>query len=164
VPEVQRPSRTLDPIARALRNRRVGVYVIVSKRTLARLPSSYEQTLLGTPPALAHSGAIRQYRGPARCHVYETVTAWIAHRDHADPRGDPLGHFLIDTPELAGAAIAGGVTGMAVYRRRRAARLANGATEEDANRDAAFAGILSGLLAAGAAYVVISAVKSRRRR
>jgi hypothetical protein len=156
--------RAVDVIGRALRSLKPGEYVVISKRVLPRLSPSYEETALGTPPGVAHEGAIRQFRGPYRRHVYETPSSWVAHRDYADPRTDPMGHILLDTPELAGAALIGGVAGLVASSHTRRKRIEAGASEADANRDAALNGILAGLLAAGAAYVVISLVKRASRR
>ena len=159
----RRSRRAADPIGNALRTLRPGEYAVISKRILPSLPENYEETSMGTPPSTVHPRALRQFRGPYRRHVYETPTVWIAHKDRADPRRDPLDHLLRDTPELAGALFVGGVTGVVTAQRTRAQRLAQGNSAADANRDAILSGILAGLLAGGATYVVISVLKRALR-
>jgi|SRR5271157_179963 len=153
-----------DLIGLALRGKSAGSLVVISKTRLAKLPASYEETALGYPPSTVHAEAYRQYRGPYRRHVYETATAWIAHRDAADPRHDPLGHFLKDTPELAiGAGVgllAGGIAAYGFKKRR----LEKGGTKEEAQRDAILGGLIIGLLAGGAAAVIVTLLKKSTRR
>ncbi len=150
-----------DPIGRALTGRPSGEYVIVPKHVLRSLPPSYERTSLGYPPSLAHDGAISQYRGPRRLHVYETRSAWVAHRDAVDPRDDPLGHLLGDAPEvLAGVGVGVVASGIAAHVVRRRS-LAAGRSRKQANSDAALAAIIAGLIAGGLAFVL---VRSLRRR
>lgn len=151
-----------DPIGRALRTLKPGEYVVISKRIMPELPPSYEETQLGTPPSAVDSHAIRQFRGPYRRHVYETPSSWIAHKDYADPRRDPLDHIIRDIPEIAAGLVVGGLAGYAVGSATRTRRLAEGATEEVANRDAVLSGLLSGLLAGGATYLLVSVLRRSR--
>ena len=136
---------------------------MISKRALPDLPANYEETALGTPPAVAHPTAVRQFRGPYRRHVYETPTVWIAHKDRADPRRDPIDHFLRDTPEIAAGVVVGGLAGFGAARRTRDRRLASGAGQDEANRDAVLNGILAALIAGGATYVLVSILKRALR-
>jgi hypothetical protein len=44
-------------------------------------------------------GAIRQYRC-GNLHIREYRTHYSVHFDNLDPRIDPMGHLMLDTPEL----------------------------------------------------------------
>lgn len=135
---------------------------MISKRVLPDLPANYEETNLGTPPQSVSENAIRQFRGPYRRHIYETPTAWIAHKDRADPRRDPLDHIIRDVPEIAAGLAVGGIAGYLVGTGTRTRRLAEGATEEQANRDAVLNGLLTALIAGGATYLLVSVLRRSR--
>ena len=64
-----------------------------------------EETKLGQK-----NGAKRQYRY-GNLHISEHDDKYLVHMDRIDPRKSPLGHLLLDAPEvllgLAGAAIGG---------------------------------------------------------
>lgn len=64
-----------------------------------------EETKLGQK-----NGAKRQYRY-GNLHIREHDDKYLVHMDRIDPRKSPLGHLLLDAPEvllgLAGAAIGG---------------------------------------------------------
>jgi hypothetical protein len=54
----------------------------------------YEITMLGEK-----KGSIRQYRY-GNLHVREYDNYYSVHSDIIDPRVDPLGHLMIDTPQI----------------------------------------------------------------
>jgi hypothetical protein len=54
----------------------------------------YETTFLGNG-----RGAIRQYRY-GNLHIREYRNYFAVHFDNLDPRIDPLGHLMLDTPEI----------------------------------------------------------------
>jgi hypothetical protein len=64
-----------------------------------------EETKLGQK-----NGAKRQYRY-GNLHIREHDDKYLVHMDRVDPRKSPLGHLILDAPEvlvgLAGAAIGG---------------------------------------------------------
>ncbi|MEX0656100.1 MAG: hypothetical protein WD154_00940 [Nitrosopumilaceae archaeon] len=64
-----------------------------------------EETKLGQK-----NGAKRQYRY-GNLHIREHDDKYLVHMDRIDPRKSPLGHLILDAPEvlvgLAGAAIGG---------------------------------------------------------
>lgn len=51
--------------------------------------------------------SIAQYRGPNGQHVIEFKYHYKGHRDHTDPKKDPLGHAIKDAPEIIVTAIVG---------------------------------------------------------
>ncbi len=71
------------------------------------LPEDFEETKLGYL-----DDAIKQYRGPDNQHVKEYDTYYLGHRDHKDPRTDPMGHFVRDAPESIIAILAGSILGI----------------------------------------------------
>ena len=54
----------------------------------------YEETILGTK-----KGAKKQFRY-GKLHIREYKDYYIVHMDKVDPRKDPVGHLLIDAPEV----------------------------------------------------------------
>ena len=54
----------------------------------------YDITVLGE-----RRGSVRQYRH-GNLHVREYETYYSVHFDNIDPRSDPLGHLMIDTPHF----------------------------------------------------------------
>ena len=56
-------------------------------------------------------------------HIREYNDKFTVHSDKVDPRKNPLGHLLIDAPEvligLAGAAIGGAAIGNYIYKLRK---------------------------------------------
>jgi hypothetical protein len=53
-----------------------------------------EETILGDP-----KGCIKQYRNSSGLHVREYSDRFVIHRDEVDPRDDPIGHLIRDSPE-----------------------------------------------------------------
>jgi hypothetical protein len=71
----------------------MGDEIRVSKAVLGSLPDDYEETRLGDP-----RGSKKQYRGSSGVHVREYEDTYAIHVDLVDPRKDPLGHLLRDSP------------------------------------------------------------------
>ena len=72
---------------------------LISKEVLPSLEGfELDETLLGDP-----KGCLRQYRGANGLHVREYEEYFEIHRDQVDPRVDPLGHLLRDSPETLAA-------------------------------------------------------------
>jgi hypothetical protein len=67
-------------------------------------------------------GAKKQYRY-GNLHIREYDDKFTVHLDKVDPRKNPLGHLLIDAPEvligLAGAAIGGLAIGAYIYKTKK---------------------------------------------
>lgn len=143
----------------ALRAAAPGEPVEVQKTQLRRLPKSYEETFLGTPPRLAQSGAHRQFRGPYRRHVYEKRNTWVVHRDAYDPRRDPLEHLLVDAPEWGAGLLAFSLVGMSAARSSRERALALGAEPREAAGVGLVDGVVAGCLAGLGAFAAVKLIK-----
>ena len=103
----------------------------IPKSMLSKLPDEFEEI----PDSMGdRKDAIRQYRGPHNTHVLEYLTEWSFHRDHADPRVDPFGHLILDTPEIPAAALSAIAVGKKVY------------DESESLADSIVAGGLTGVL------------------
>ncbi len=143
---------------RALQGLPPGEHAIVSKSRLRSLPASYQETILGTPPSLAVPGAVRQFRGPYRRHVYEMSRTWDVHRDATDPREDPVGHLWSDAPEWLVAFLVGGYVGVTVGGSRYDQSVREGHSPSEAKLTGALGGVAAGLLAGrltlGAAHLL----------
>ena len=67
-------------------------------------------------------GAKKQYRY-GNLHIREYDDKFTVHLDKVDPRKNPLGHLLIDAPEvligLAGAVIGGLAIGAYIYKTKK---------------------------------------------
>ncbi len=76
-----------------------------------------EETKLGNK-----KGARKQFRY-GNLHIREYDDKFTVHSDKIDPRKNPLGHLLIDAPEilvgLAGAAIGGLAIGAYIYKMKK---------------------------------------------
>ena len=66
----------------------------ISKEVLPSLPEGYTETRMGDP-----RGARRQFRNSSGVHVREYQDQYEVHVDRADPRTDPIGHLVKDSPE-----------------------------------------------------------------
>lgn len=80
--------------------------ISVSKDVLPSIEEfGFEETILGDL-----KGSLKQYRNSTGLHVREYRDRFVIHRDQVDPRVDPLGHLVRDSPEtlfsLGGAFIA----------------------------------------------------------
>ena len=82
---------------------------------VSELPSDFVQTMLGTPRWIAEPGSTAQYRGPEAMHAYKVGDEFKVHRDRYDPKENPVGHFLLDAPELAIAAASAAAAGILAY-------------------------------------------------
>jgi len=78
--------------------------ISISKEVLPCLDGfGFTETVLGDP-----QGSLRQYRNSRGVHVREYRDRFEIHEDRIDPRTNPMGHLLVDSPEtvLAFAATA----------------------------------------------------------
>jgi hypothetical protein len=76
--------------------------ISISKEVLPSLEDfGFEETQLGEK-----RGSIKQYRNVSGLHAREYSDRFVIHRDRADPRSDPIGHILRDSPETLVAALA----------------------------------------------------------
>ncbi len=148
---------------RALRGVAPGETVEVPKTSLRRLPPSYEETFLGTPPPLAVEGAHAQYRGPYTRHVYEKRNSWAVHRDMYDPREEPLEHLVNDAPEWGAGALAAILVGIHVGRSSYERNVQRGIDDGDARRGAAIDGVAAGALAGAGAFVLVKIARALLR-
>jgi hypothetical protein len=69
--------------------------ISISKEVLPSLDGlGFSETILGE-----RRGSLRQYRNASGIHVREYPDRFVIHRDRVDPRSDPLGHLVKDSPE-----------------------------------------------------------------
>ena len=66
----------------------------IPKEVLHFLPEGTEETVLGQK-----NGAKKQYRY-GNLHIREYDDKYLVHMDKIDPRQDPLGHLVHDSPEI----------------------------------------------------------------
>jgi len=67
----------------------------ISKEVLPSLEGfDFIETVLGDP-----DGSLRQFRNSTGIHVREYEDYFEVHKDRIDPRKDPIGHLLRDSPE-----------------------------------------------------------------
>ena len=67
----------------------------ISKEVLSSLEGlDFVETLLGDP-----GGCLRQYRNSTGIHVREFEDYFEVHKDRVDPRNNPIGHLICDSPE-----------------------------------------------------------------
>lgn len=75
--------------------------ITIPKEVREFMPDGAEETVLGLK-----NGARRQYRY-GNLHIREYDDKFLVHTDRIDPRKNPVGHLVIDAPEvLAGLACA----------------------------------------------------------
>ncbi len=83
-----------------------------------------EETKLGQK-----NGADKQYRY-GNLHIREYDDKYLIHVDKIDPRKDPLGHLMVDAPEvligLASAFFGGKQVASQIYKIQRNSKLAKG--------------------------------------
>jgi hypothetical protein len=73
----------------------IQMEISISKDVLPTLEGyDLEETILGDP-----KGCIKQYRNSSGLHVREYSDRFVIHRDEVDPRDDPIGHLIRDSPE-----------------------------------------------------------------
>jgi len=72
----------------------------ISKEVLPSLEGfDFSETILGDP-----DGSLRQFRNSTGLlHIREFEDYFEIHKDRVDPRTDPLGHLLRDSPETIAA-------------------------------------------------------------
>jgi hypothetical protein len=79
--------------------------ISISKEVLQSVEElGFTETVLGDS-----KGSSRQYRNSTGLHVREYDDRFVVHRDEGDPRVDPIGHLMKDSPETLfalGAALA----------------------------------------------------------
>lgn len=79
--------------------------ISISKEVVPSLEEyGFVETVLGDP-----KGSERQYRNSTGLHAREYDDRFVVHRDEVDPRVDPIGHLVKDSPETLlalGAALA----------------------------------------------------------
>ncbi len=69
--------------------------ISISKEVLTSLEGlGFSETVLGD-----RMGSIRQYRNKNGVHIREYHDKFVIHQDKVDPRVDPIGHLLKDSPE-----------------------------------------------------------------
>ena len=81
-----------------------------------------EETVLGQK-----NGALKQYRY-GNLHIREYDDKFLIHNDKIDPRKDPLGHLVVDAPEVLvglACAIFGGTQSTKKFQNKKSA-LASG--------------------------------------
>ena len=67
----------------------------ISKEVLPDLEGfEFDETILGDP-----MGSLKQYRNARGVHVREFPDRYEIHVDQVDPRTNPLGHLISDSPE-----------------------------------------------------------------
>jgi len=122
-----------------------------SQRTYAQLClNNAEETKLGQK-----NGAKRQYRY-GNLHIREHDDKYLVHMDRIDPRNSPLGHLLLDAPEvlvgLAGAAIGGAKVFSYIKKRQKNSIFAK--------QTAAVSGLLASLAVGYLAYSLAKKLKN----
>ena len=69
--------------------------LIISKEVLPSLEGfGFVETTLGDP-----EGSLRQFRNTTGIHAREYEEYFEVHKDRVDPRTNPLGHLICDSPE-----------------------------------------------------------------
>lgn len=69
--------------------------ISISKEVLTSLDGlGFSETVLGDPMC-----STRQFRNKNGVHIREYHDRFVIHQDKADPRADPVGHLLKDSPE-----------------------------------------------------------------
>ena len=69
--------------------------ISISKEVLPSLDGfGFTETVLGDP-----QGSLRQYRNSRGVHVREYRDRFEIHEDRVNPRTNPVGHLLLDSPE-----------------------------------------------------------------
>lgn len=95
-----------------------GVNITIPKSMMQKPPVGCEETILGDL-----DGACKQYRCDPDIHMLEYPDMYKAHKDRIDPRKDPLGHLVYDSPETLAAlfigSTAGTIVGKIIYDNRK---------------------------------------------
>ena len=79
--------------------------ISISKEVLPSVEElGFTETILGDS-----KGSLKQYRNSTGLHIREYDDRFVVHRDEVDPRVNPIGHMVRDSPETIfalGAALA----------------------------------------------------------
>jgi hypothetical protein len=80
----------------------------ISKEVLPSLEGfEFAETILGDP-----EGSLRQFRNSSGVHIREYAEYFEIHKDRFDPRTNPIGHLIRDSPEtIAAFGVASLLTG-----------------------------------------------------
>ncbi len=109
-----------------------------------------EETLLGHK-----NGAIKQYRY-GNLHIREYDDKYLVHMDRVDPRKNPLGHLILDAPEvlvgLTSGLLGGAKVASHVYKNSKR-------TKKDRQISAA-AGVISSLAIGYVGYRIAKRIKN----
>ncbi|CAD7767123.1 MAG: hypothetical protein DNFNHJIP_00530 [Candidatus Argoarchaeum ethanivorans] len=87
---------TVSKLRKLLERKQFGENITIPKRDM-QIPSGCRETLLGDP-----NGSHKQYRcdqNDQNIHILEYDDRYEVHKDRVDPRKDPLGHLISDSPE-----------------------------------------------------------------
>lgn len=133
-----------------LAHKQPGENITISKSILKRPPAGCEETILGDP-----DGACRQYRCNPNIHMLEYPSEYKTHRDRVDPRKDPSGHLICDSPETLAALIAGGTAGFMVGK----VIYSNKGKSENAPRNAILAGSATALVTGLVTYYIVKKLR-----
>lgn len=118
--------------------------ITIPKSEMREVPSQCEETFLGDP-----EDALKQCRLYPNIHIREYTRSFKIHRDRVDPRKDPLGHLIEDSPEtlfsLSIGGVTGAITGHIIYDKRKD-------ISKDAQIEAIIAGGLVALLTGSLTY------------
>ena len=139
-------------LRKMLVNKQFGEKITIPKWRMPKIPRECEETFLGDP-----DGAIRQYRCEPNIHLLEYTNRYEVHKDRVDPRKDPVGHLVCDSPEtlaaLGVAGISGIATGKLIYENRKN-------KSKDAAAEAAIGGTLTAIITGIATYYIGKKLKS----
>lgn len=109
-----------------------------------------EETKLGQK-----NGACKQYRY-GNLHIREFDDKYLVHMDKIDPRKDPLGHILVDAPEvligLTTAAIGGRKIASYIYKNHKNSKFAK--------HTSIFTGFLASIALGYAGYSITKFLKN----
>jgi hypothetical protein len=109
-----------------------------------------EETKLGQK-----NGADRQYRY-GNLHIRDYGDKYLVHIDEIDPRKDPLGHIVVDAPEiligLASAFFGGKQVASQIYKIQKNLKIAKGTS--------LFGGLLASVVFGYLGYSLIKKIKN----
>lgn len=113
------------------------------------MPDEAEETILGQK-----NGATKQYRY-GNLHIREYDDKYLVHMDKVDPRQDPMGHLIRDSPEIligiATGIIAGKKVTSSIYKLQKNTPLSKNTS--------ILAGLLSSVIAGYAGYSLVKKLK-----
>lgn len=113
------------------------------------MPDEAEETVLGQK-----NGATKQYRY-GNLHIREYSDKYLVHMDKVDPRQDPMGHLIRDSPEIligiATGIIAGKKVTSSIYKLQKNTPLSKSTS--------ILAGLVSSVIAGYAGYSLVKKLK-----